>query len=318
MATPHQTHFFRRAILNLCNTILLLTSVSTYAADCELVKFTDPGWTDISATNGVATTLLTGLGYKTDITLLGVPIGFESLKNGEIDVFLGNWMPAQQKFIDKYGKDIDIVQTNLEGAKFTLAVPSYVYQAGVTDFEDLAAHSDAFSQKIYGIEPGAPANQKLQTMIDDGDFGLNGWKVVESGEQAMLSQVSRNVKRDKFIVFLAWEPHPMNVNHDIRYLTGGDKYFGPNLGGATIYTVTRKGYDKECPNIGNLLNNLVFSLKMENEIIGAILNDGQQPADAAKEWLASHPDVLDNWLQGVTTVDGKPGLVAVKTYLGLN
>ncbi|OZG74806.1 glycine/betaine ABC transporter substrate-binding protein [Hahella sp. CCB-MM4] len=298
--------------------LLLVSVTSASATECGEVRFTDPGWTDIGATNGVVTTLLEGLGYKTTITLLGVPIGFESLKNGEIDIFMGNWMPAQQKFIDKYGNDIDIIKTNLEGAKFTLAVPTYAYQAGVTDFADLAAHSKQFDHKIYGIEPGAPANQKLQTMIDQGDFGLKGWKVVESGEQAMLSQVSRTVKRDKYIVFLAWEPHPMNVNYDIRYLTGGDKYFGPNLGGATVYTVTRKGFSQECPNVGNLLNNLQFSLTMENEIIGAVLNDGKKPADAASTWLASHPSVLDAWLQNIKTIDGKPGLAAVKNHLGIH
>ena len=308
----------RKFLQLIFSALLLSISATGMAAECKLVRFTDPGWTDIGATNGVATTVLEGLGYKTNITLLGVPIGFESMKNGEIDVFMGNWMPAQQGFIDKYKADIDIVRVNLEGAKFTLAVPTYAYNAGVKDFADLSTHAGDFSQKIYGIEAGAPANQKLQSMIDTGEFGLNGWNLVESGEQAMLSQVSRSVKRDKFIVFLAWEPHPMNVNYDIRYLTGGDKYFGPNLGGATIYTLTRKGYSDDCPNVGKLLGNMAFSLKMENEIIGAVLNDGQKAEVAAKAWLSQNPGVLDQWLTGITTVGGAPGLPAVKQHLGLN
>jgi len=31
--------------------------------------------------------------------------------------------------------------------------------------------------------------------------------------------------------------------------------------------------------------------------------------------LQKNPQVLDTWLAGVTTVDGKPGLDAVKAYL---
>lgn len=293
---------------------LLISSSLALSAEpeqCKNVTFSDPGWTDIGATNGVATTLLKAMGYDTQVYLLSVPVGFESLKNGKIDAFMGNWMPAQSAFMDKYKDNLDIIRTNLEGVKFTLAVPKYVFDAGVKDFADLAKFSQKFRQRIYGIDAGAPANQKLQNMIDTDDFGLKDWKVVESGEQAMLSQVARTVKRDNFIVFLAWEPHPMNVNFDLKYLTGGDKYFGPNYGGATIRTVTRKGYANGCPNVGKLLSNLEFGLKMENEIIGS----SEKPEQAAANWIKTHPEILDKWLQGVTTFDGQPALARVKQKL---
>lgn len=293
---------------------LLISSslaLSAQPEQCKNVTFSDPGWTDIGATNGVATTLLKAMGYDTQVYLLSVPVGFESLKNGKIDAFMGNWMPAQSAFMDKYKDNLDIIRTNLEGVKFTLAVPKYVFDAGVKDFADLAKFSQKFRQRIYGIDAGAPANQKLQNMIDTDDFGLKDWKVVESGEQAMLSQVARTVKRDNFIVFLAWEPHPMNVNFDLKYLTGGDKYFGPNYGGATIRTITRKGYANECPNVGKLLSNLEFGLKMENEIIGS----SEKPEQAAANWIKTHPEILDKWLQGVTTFDGQPALATVKQKL---
>ena len=38
---------------------------------------------------------------------------------------------------------------------------------------------------------------------------------------------------------------------------------------------------------------------------------------AAAEWLKTNPPQLANWLEGVTTFDGKPGLPAVKASLGL-
>ncbi|OMH25762.1 choline ABC transporter substrate-binding protein [Motiliproteus sp. MSK22-1] len=315
-----------RSFAKITGTISLgfsLISSNVFASDpaqCETVRFTDPGWTDISSTNALASTVLNGLGYQTDISTLAVPIGFEGLKNSEIDVFLGNWMPAQQKFIDKYAApgDIDVLSTNLEGAKFTLAVPQYVYDAGVQDFSDLVKHADKFRNKIYGIEAGAPANQLLQKMISSGDFGLKKWRLIESGEQGVMAQVKRTIKRKQFIVFLGWEPHPMNSNFDLAYLTGGDKYFGANFGGATIHTLTRKGYQQDCPNVGKLLNNLKFSLQMENEMMGLILDSGWLPKGAAREWLSKNPGALDHWLEGVTTRDGKPGLAAVKAYLQQN
>lgn len=299
--------------------LISLTASATFAAvpeQCQTVTMTDPGWTDIGATNGLATTVLEALGYQTDIKLLAVPIGFESMKNGEIDVFLGNWMPAQTAFIDQYKDNLDVVRTNLTGVKFTLAVPEYVYDAGVHDFSDLHKFPKEFGERIYGIGAGAPANQNLMNMIEKNDFDLGDWRVVESGEQAMLAQVARAVKRDKFIVFLAWEPHPMNVNFDLKYLSGGDEYFGPNYGGATIHTVTRKGYGSECGNVSTLLQNMEFTLDMENTVI-SMTDEGLSANEAASKWLQDNPAVLDQWLDGVTTTTGQPGLAAVKGALGL-
>ena len=160
-------------------------------------------------------------------------------------------------------------------------------------------------------------NRLIQEMIDKDAFGLKGWQVVESSEQGMLSQVARSVRAKEWIVFLGWAPHPMNSNFDIAYLAGGDDYFGPNFGGATVYTQARAGLAEECPNLGKLLGNLRFSLDMENQIMGLILDDGMQPEKAARNYLQKDPGMVDNWLQGVTTLDGKPGAAAVKAALGL-
>lgn len=109
----------------------------------------------------------------------------------------------------------------------------------------------------------------------------------------------------------------MNANFDMRYLAGGDDWFGPDYGGATVYTNVRAGYLENCPNLGTFFNNLYFTLPMENEIMGAILNDGEDPQDAARQWLQENPAILEAWLAGVNTQAGDPGLPAVHDHLGL-
>ena len=133
----------------------------------------------------------------------------------------------------------------------------------------------------------------------------------------MLSQATRAAKANEPIVFLGWEPHPMNANLELTYLTGGDDFFGPNLGGATIYTNTRAGYAAECPNAGKLVTNMKFSLAMENEIMGKILDEGMDPEAAAVAWLKANPDSIGPWLDGVTTKDGGDAMAAVKSALGM-
>lgn len=298
-----------------------MTAGSALAADaaaCKTVRFSDVGWTDITATTAVTSEVLKGLGYETDIKVLGVPVTFASMKNKDIDVFLGNWMPSMAADVQPYldDKTVDSVKANLTGAKYTLAVPQYLYDAGLKSFADIAKFADQLDGKIYGIEPGNDGNRLILDMIKKDAFGLGKFELVESSEQGMLSQVARATKGDKPIVFLGWAPHPMNKNFKLAYLPGGDDFFGPDLGGATIYTTTRAGYSTECPNLGKLLANLTFSLDMENAVMGAILDDGKDPAVAATEWLKANPDALTGWLDGVTTLDGKEGLAAVKGALG--
>ncbi|MDF3933655.1 choline ABC transporter substrate-binding protein [Pseudomonas citronellolis] len=289
-------------------------------AQCQTVKMSDPGWTDIQSTTAIANTLLKGLGYKTKVTLLGVPLTYKALADGKsMDVFLGTWIPTMEPDLKPYrdaGK-IDIVRVNLQHAKYTLAVPEELWNRGLKDFADIPRFKDELNGKIYGLEPGDGGNNAVLKAIEQNAFGLKdaGFSVVASSESGMLSQVDRAVRRNNPILFLGWEPHPMNTRFKIRYLTGGDAFFGPDFGDATVYTSTRKGYVDECPNVGQLLKNLSFTLNMENTIMGSILDDKMEPEDAAKAWIRNNPQALEPWLKGVATVDGKPGLEAVKGSL---
>ncbi|GBL58892.1 glycine betaine/L-proline ABC transporter periplasmic substrate-binding protein [Pseudomonas citronellolis] len=289
-------------------------------AQCQLVRMSDPGWTDIQSTTAIANTLLKGLGYKTKVTLLGVPLTYKALAEGKnMDVFLGTWIPTMEPDLKPYrdAGRIDIVCVNLKHAKYTLAVPEELWNRGLKDFADIPRFKGELNGKIYGLEPGDGGNNAVLKAIEQNAFGLKdaGFNVVASSESGMLSQVDRAIRRKNAILFLGWEPHPMNTRFRIRFLTGGDAFFGPDFGDATVYTSTRKGYVDECPNVGQLLKNLSFTLDMENTIMGSILDDKMEPEDAAKAWLKKNPQVLEPWLKDVATVDGRPGLEAVRGSL---
>lgn len=303
----------------LATTVAFAFVGSAHAEGCDKVTFSDVGWTDITATTAATTVLLEALGYETEIKLLSVPVTYTALAEGDVDVFLGNWMPTMEADIAPYREagTVETVRVNLVGAKYTLATNEAGAALGIKDFADITTHKDALEGKIYGIEPGNDGNRLILDMIEKDAFGLKGFEVVESSEQGMLAEVARTTGEQKPIIFLGWEPHPMNANFKMSYLTGGDDFFGPNLGGAEVATNVRKGYVAECPNTGKLLENLEFSLQMENEIMGAILDAGTEPKEAATAWLKANPGALDGWLAGVTTKDGGEGLAAVKAALGL-
>lgn len=299
--------------------LLASPALAAEPESCALVRFADVGWTDITATTAVATNVLEALGYETSVDLLALPVTFESLARGDIDVFLGNWMPTMETMIAPYLErgDLDVVRVNLEGAKYTLATSNSLAEQGLRDFADIAKFADRLDNKIYGIEPGNDGNKIILDMIAADAFGLGGFEVVETSEQGMLAQAERAERQGEGVVFLGWEPHPMNTNLEMTYLTGGDEWFGPNFGGSTVSTNVRAGYVEECPNVGRFLQNLVFTLEMENAIMGRILDEGAGPDEAAAEWLAANPDALAPWLEGVTTREGGDALAAARGALGL-
>ena len=119
---------------------------------CHTVRLADVGWTDVTVTTATLSRVLQGLGYEPQTTLLSVPVTFASMQRRDIDVFLGNWMPAQTRDREPYlqNHSVEIVRPNLTGAKYTLAVPAYTYAAGLHDFANIARFAAALDHAIYG------------------------------------------------------------------------------------------------------------------------------------------------------------------------
>lgn len=284
---------------------------------CSEVAFADVGWTAETATTALSGMILEALGYDVDIKVLSIPVTYKSMENGDIDAFLGNWMPSMAADIKPYtdAGTVEVVRAVVVGAKYTLATNAAGAALGISDFADIAKHADALDNAIIGIEPGNDGNRLVLDMIEGNTFGLGDFELKESSEQGMLAQVARSDSKGDPVVFLGWAPHPMNNNFDMTYLTGGDDTFGPDFGAAEVFSNVRAGYLEECPNVGQFLKNVTFSVDMENILMAAILEDGADPEDAGRDWLQDNMTVLDDWLDGVTTRDGGDAAEAVKSEL---
>lgn len=290
------------------------TALAGDAESCKKVRLSDVGWTDIQATTGIASVLLTALGYEPEVIQLSVPVTYASLKNNDLDVFLGNWMPSMTADIKDYAAEgsVETVARNLEGAGYGIVVPKYAADGGVKTLTDIGKFKDKFNGKIYGIEAGNDGNRIILDMISKPENNLEGFELVESSEAGMLTQAEQSIKDGQWIAFLGWTPHPVMGAMDIVYLDGmGDSGFGA----ATVETNTRKGYLAECPNAGKFIANLKFDLAMEGTIMDAILK-GADANTAATDWLKANPGAVAPWIAGVTTFDGGDAAAAVKSVIG--
>ncbi len=176
------------------------------AQDCDVVRLADVGWTDNMAQNGFASVVLAALGYTPEVSILSLPITFESLANGDIDVFLDQWMPSMEGMIAPYAEagTIDVIGPTLEGAKFTLATTRRGAALGIADFADIAAHAAALEGRIYGVEPGNDGNRLIADIIAKDELGFGAFTLVETSEQALVAEVTRLTESGAPAVWLAW------------------------------------------------------------------------------------------------------------------
>lgn len=296
-----------KIILILLAAALIFTS-SAYGGAKE-VRFGAVSWTGVTIKTELGKHILDSIGYDASIKNLSVPIVYKALDMGDIDIFLGNWMPSMESIANKFFEKGTVVKyvANMPGAKYTLAAPSFVVASGLKDFSDIAKYADKLDHKIYGLEPGNDGNLIIQSMIDANTFGLGDFTITPISEPLMLAEVKSLSKEGKWVVFLGWSPHYMNEIIDMKYLTGstGDT-FGEDDGTATVFTNIRKGFDKKMPNVGHFLNNFIFPISMINEVSLMMQNDKElNHSEAGLAYLKEHPEVYKSWLAGVTTADGK-------------
>lgn len=305
-------------LLGLTTSLFVFADESQLSTSCQSIKLAESGWADISATTAMVSVVAEGLGLSVSVPTISVPIAFTSVSRGKIDAFLGYWSPTMDTLAAPYIADKTIIvpeKANLEGAKYTLAVPTYAYDAGLKSFSDIAKFKKELNGQIFGVEAGNDGNMLIDKMITENLFDLGGFKLRESSEAAMLSQVQRAVKAKKPIVFLGWEPHPMNRQIDMKYLEGGDEVFGANYGSAKVFTLISSDFQKRCPAEAKLVSQIRFTVDMENELMADILESKVPAKVAAKTYLQKHPDLLKTWLAGIKDVNGEEGVTVVKKSL---
>jgi len=154
-------------------------------------------WTDITATTALASRLLQALGYRTVTQILSIPVTYASIKNRQIDVYLGDWQPSMEEDRKPFLADGSVQVGAGESRRREVhpGVPSYVAAAGVRSFADLRAHAERFHRKIFGIEPGNNGNRMIGSIIGQKPVWLRDWTLVESSEQGMLSEVDRAIRK---------------------------------------------------------------------------------------------------------------------------
>ncbi|WP_408635064.1 glycine betaine ABC transporter substrate-binding protein [Paenibacillus phocaensis] len=152
--------------------------------------------------------------------------------------------------------------------------------------------------EIIGIDPGAGIMKATSQAIET--YGLENWKLIEGSGAAMTAMLDKAVKSEKPIIITGWTPHWMFAKYDLKYLEDPQKVYGE---AEEIHTVARKGLKEDHPTAYEFLDRFEWTSDEMGTIMTAI-QEGEDPAAAAKAWADANPDRVDSWTEGLTPVDG--------------
>lgn len=312
-----RSNFLRKKVVSGIAVCLAAAGLSfsgaAMADDGPLIQLGVPTWPGVTVQSEVAARLLETMGFETKQTSSSPAFIVSSLRSGQLDIYLGGWMPTEAGLIKPPAKkgEVKIMTTNISNALMGLAVPKYVWDAGVHSVADLNKFADKFDHKIYAIEPGSGFNVAIKTAIKNDRHDLGDWDMIPSSTSAMLVQADRAIENQEWIVFLGWEPHWMNVTYDIKYLKPVGE---PTIAGTSsdVLTVANPAMVKKYPEIAQFLKQFQISKDTMSSWILAYGYKQKDPEDVAENWIADNPKKVAKWLAGVKTRSDEPAMKAVK------
>lgn len=272
------------------------------------VRFAVPSWPGVTVKSELAGQLLEALGYQPAQQELGSTIAYEALNQDDVDAYLAAWLPGQSESYDAAMQDgvIDDLGNNVDGARLGFAVPTYVYDAGVTSAEDLKDPDvrAQFGNTVYSIEVGSGISEILKRGVADNVYDLAEWDISETSTPGMLSTVKSAIQREDWVVFGAWTPHWMNIAYDVRYLDDPNDLWGEEGGRSNVRTLVGQRFAERQPNATRLLDQLNFSADDQSSMIYGYSFDDQPAGEVARAWLQDHPEAVKSFMDGVTTRSG--------------
>lgn len=290
---------------------------SAAQADDQTLDFGVPAWPGITVKTAIAEQLLNPLGYETSTQEIGLQVVYQGIESGDIDAFLGAWLPAQRDMFNprkESGVLVDVAN-NVDGAQMTLAVPEYLYEDGLQSFADLDDYRDQLDGDIHGFGAGSAASEILNNAIDNDTWGLGDWQLVDTSEVAMLSAARDAISREEPIVWVGWTPHWMNLELPMRYLDDTQDLFGENNGESEVLTLLRTGYADANPNVVTFFEQFTFTAEEQSWMIQQFGQEERELDDVAEQWINDNAERVEAMLADVTTTDGDPAWPVIEAEL---
>lgn len=244
---------------------------------------------EIASTHVVAAFLMDDLGYEVNLTSVDAGPMWTGVAQGDFNAIVAAWLPAtHEAYWSEYGSSLIDLGPNLEGADIGWVVPAYVDVDSIADLND---NADLFGGQVIGIDPGAGLMAASDRALDV--YGLN-FELLDGSDAAMTAALDRAVQRGEPIIVTSWRPHWMWAAYDLKYLADPEGVFGS---AETINTIVNAEWAESAPaDVMAFLDNFNWTGEQMGAVMLLITQDGMEPFDAARAWIADNRDVVDGWL----------------------
>lgn len=249
------------------------------------------GWAEGVAMTYVTKSILEEQGYTVTLKTAAVDLVFASLAQGDVDVFMDAWLPITHKDkVARFADKMESLGTNLDKARIGLAVPTFVTINTIEELNDVA---DKFDDKIIGIEKGAGITAKTDIAIETYNLDL---EQMNSSSIAMLTELTKAIKEERWVVVTAWAPHWIFGRYDLKFLDDTKGVYGAT---EHLETYARKGFKEEDTFAANYFANFHLTDSQMGKLLAQMKDGHEDKNAAAKAWVKANPELVQRWMKNV-------------------
>ncbi|TRM09229.1 glycine betaine ABC transporter substrate-binding protein [Lentibacillus cibarius] len=268
-------------------------SEDTGDEDKPTLSFGVTNWTSTIPPTKIASKILEDMGYKVKETNADAGSVYTGLANGDLDIFMDSWYPAQRQYIEKYSDSIESISVSYDDANSGMVVPKYMED--INDVADLKGNEDIVNNEMFAIGAGDPAMQDMKKVIDFYNLDI---EMTNSSEAAMLAAAEGKMEEEEPVLFYGWRPHSMFDKYDLKILSNKKATAEKGLfDKSTIHIIANKGLEEKAPKAYKFLSNWSISMEDMEEMIAKIDN-GKDPDDVTQAWIDNHQDKIDKMKNG--------------------
>ena len=277
-------------MITLLVTGMALMPTETQAQD-NTIELGYVNWAGTIAETQVAVEVLENImGYNVETTMVGAGPIYAALAEGDIDAFMGVWLPQTHKsYVEKYKDQIIKTGPNYTGAKIGLVVPEYV---DIDSVKELNEHRDKFEGEITGIDPGAGVMKATRKGIEEYNLDFN---LLTSSGAAMTGALEKAIKNEEWIVVTGWRPHYKFAKFDLKFLEDPNNVYGAK---ENVYTFHNPQLAQEHPEVVSFFHDF----RMTTDEVGKVMawiEDGMEEEEAAKKWVEENKEKAQGWTNPV-------------------
>lgn len=308
----------KKVLIALLLTALFLSSFTLLASAQDTdntIVLGNSNWPGLRGKNAIVKYILENIGYKVKRTSATDPMIRRGVIDGDIDIYLGTWMPSLKNSRKKNQTKQHLVTKNMHEGILGMAVPKYVAEEGITSLADLKEHAEKFDKKLYVGPAGWVYDGALRDAQKDNIYNLEDWELVSSNPAALWAQLRKAIENKEWIVWAAWKPHWMNIVHDMEYLDDPQNIFGNKY--SWVETITRKGFPQDHPEVTTFLKNFIIKSETQSLLSYEIGQKEKDVDEFAEKWVKDNIYRVSSFLALVEAPNGEPAIDVLRENIGL-